>query len=710
MLRNGIPEKTWSKLLYSDFWEKPVSEWGGVENWELYYNKKNPTKKTVQSSHNSLRLELEALIKYGDKRTKAWKKAYAMSNELKLVLLEYISSVGVLHPALLVWERRVFGLVLAIHHHTCTFYCATPCSACVGKKSVWSPNKNIVDKRPCRTSSQSPEGSNMVRTESINNKYDTVIKAIKIIQSDNNAAYINPLWWGVLDFREENIHPAPNHLRVKNFLPENEINRHKDMIKNIVLEEKGKISKSANSFFEILLLCDTVNLQLLAKEYGARGVAGICNLFKRTVDEIEDDNKQITVQDHLENVDPDDDDTIYIGKCIQDADVWIRCFHGKCYSERTIDMFLIGPFSKTPNTLFTYGENHSSADREDKAKRSGTDRTGKACDFLYWSMDREVGVGENSGPSHRENHDKVKTNFIDVIKVSKAQHLELKAQLIEQSGINPLPEDLQNALESIVIPFFQIIAMQIRFYILFQINGDLYGFWDWASEKLPTKNEDVNELVLLCKQFLIYGNLVDRVGRTAEICEKKAKDFKYKITEESSQITTIKTVHLDKFQTPVRPSRSQALIQRRSEIASEKQVDPESNAVSRILNMEVRAQLPADTSDALLWKRIEQAKKLWKLFDAIGMDKIYRIHSFSVSSISKMTYEDIQYIIDNMPVDYSIKIESSTCAQPKDTLLSDEKNSELSHPDLGSGSDKKNSELSHTNTSEEQTSSKSGRM
>ncbi|RGB31547.1 hypothetical protein C1646_763929 [Rhizophagus diaphanus] len=64
-----------------------------------------------------------------------------------------------------------------------------------------------------------------------------------------------------------------------------------------------------------------------------------------------------------------------------------------------------------------------------------------------------------------------------------------------------------------------------------------------------------------------------------------------------------------------------------------------------------------------------------------------------------MTYEDIQYIIDNMSVDYSIKIESSACALPKDSLPSDEKNSELSHPDLGSGSDKKNSELSHTNTS-----------
>ncbi|RGB30253.1 hypothetical protein C1646_711757 [Rhizophagus diaphanus] len=58
-------ESTWPKLLYSDFWEKPVSEWGGIENWELFY-KKNTTRKMVQSSHNSLRLELEVLIKYGD--------------------------------------------------------------------------------------------------------------------------------------------------------------------------------------------------------------------------------------------------------------------------------------------------------------------------------------------------------------------------------------------------------------------------------------------------------------------------------------------------------------------------------------------------------------------------------------------------------------------------------------------------------------------
>jgi len=68
-----------------------------------------------------------------------------------------------------------------------------------------------------------------------------------------------------------------------------------------------------------------------------------------------------------------------------------------------------------------------------------------------------------------------------------------------------------------------------------------------------------------------------------------------------------------------------ALIQRRGEIASEKQVDPESNTVSRILNIEVKAQLPTGTSDALLRKRIEQAKKLYTLFNAIAF--IWR-HNF----------------------------------------------------------------------------------
>ncbi|CAG8599448.1 5236_t:CDS:2, partial [Ambispora gerdemannii] len=96
-----------------------------------------------------------------------------------------------------------------------------------------------------------------------------------------------------------------------------------------------------------------------------------------------------------------------------------------------------------------------------------------------------------------------------------------------------------------------------------------------------------------------------------------------------------------------------ALIQRCNEIASEKQVNPESNT------------------------RIKKAKKLYKLFNAIDMDKIYRIHSFSADN--------------NVPFDYNIEIESTSKSKiPEPSSGSDQKNH---------GSEKKNQDESKARNS-----------
>ncbi|CAG8501109.1 8131_t:CDS:2 [Acaulospora morrowiae] len=273
----------------------------------------------------------------------------------------------------------------------------------------------------------------------------------------------------VLDFREENISPSPNLPRAKNFLSTDEIDRLMIMARSAIQEEKKHISKSVESFLEALLLSEIVSLRLLAKECGARGVAS----------DVTDSN---TIKDHLENVDVDDEATIYVGK--------------------------FGPCAKTPQTIFTYGENHYDADRYDKTERSGTQRVGKACDFLYWSSSIEAGIGENSGPTHKDNHGKAKTNFVDVIKVSRAQHIEIETHIIEQN---------------------------------------LYNFWDWTSESLPVKDTDVGELVLLCRRFLVHGNLVECVGQMASILFKKVKTFKDKIAGAGESPQT--TIEIKKFRT-----------------------------------------------------------------------------------------------------------------------------------------------------------------
>ncbi|GBC51556.2 hypothetical protein GLOIN_2v1769868 [Rhizophagus irregularis DAOM 181602=DAOM 197198] len=70
--------------------------------------------------------------------------------------------------------------------------------------------------------------------------------------------------------------------------------------------------------------------------------------------------------------------------------------------------------------------------------------------------------------------------------------------------------------------------------------------------------------------------------------------------------------------------------------------------LGKLLSIEVKAQLLAGTSDALLWKRIEQTKKLYTLFNAI----------------------------DNIPFDYSIHMELQLC---KLSSQSNKKNSDLLH-------------------------------
>ncbi|CAJ0765422.1 18299_t:CDS:2 [Entrophospora sp. SA101] len=61
-----------------------------------------------------------------------------------------------------------------------------------------------------------------------------------------------------------------------------------------------------------------------------------------------------------------DQDTQYIGESLDAFGEWVHVYNGETHIEGTVDMHLIGPFSKTPGVKFIYGESHSNADRDEK--------------------------------------------------------------------------------------------------------------------------------------------------------------------------------------------------------------------------------------------------------------------------------------------------------------------------------------------------------
>ncbi|CAG8639387.1 11139_t:CDS:2, partial [Paraglomus occultum] len=221
--------------------------------------------------------------------------------------------------------------------------------------------------------------------------------------------------------------------RAETFLSTDIMQKVHEMAHCIFKEERARINPSAVALLDALAISEVNSLRTLGKEVIAHSLS--------------------VIEDLLKKVKMDDDETGYIARCLMDVDTltWVQVYGGSTLSERTIDMHLIGPCARTPGSMFIYGENHSNADCEEKRSHSDGARSGKPCDFIFMNRSREGGVGENTGPKFRDHHDKAKTNFMDIIKVARAQHIQLQTELVQQSGFNPLPPIL--------------------------INGDIFAFW-----------------------------------------------------------------------------------------------------------------------------------------------------------------------------------------------------------------------------------------
>jgi hypothetical protein len=64
-----------------------------------------------------------------------------------------------------------------------------------------------------------------------------------------------------------------------------------------------------------------------------------------------------------------------------------------------------------------------------------------------------------------------------------------------------------------------------------------------------------------------------------------------------------------------------------------------------LVNNEARKQIPESVSESLLRKTKERAQKIYDMFSELGIDKIKRIKTFTVSTLTHISQEDIDYVL-----------------------------------------------------------------
>ncbi|CAB4428334.1 unnamed protein product [Rhizophagus irregularis] len=147
-------------------------------------------------------------------------------------------------------------------------------------------------------------------------EYINATSAIKEVRKLNNNAHYNPLWWSIFNLREVGLSPFPDLPHAKKFFLKNEIDQLVTFVKGIIYKEKEKLSKSSSSLLKALALSKIESIQTLAKENGAHRVSGLCMLLMRKGAELNDYYNQKEIVD---NINIDEEDTIYIRRCILDA-------------------------------------------------------------------------------------------------------------------------------------------------------------------------------------------------------------------------------------------------------------------------------------------------------------------------------------------------------------------------------------------------------
>ncbi|KAJ3150789.1 hypothetical protein HDU86_006298 [Geranomyces michiganensis] len=220
--------------------------------------------------------------------------------------------------------------------------------------------------------------------------------------------------------------------------------------------------------------------------------------------------------------------------------------------ERSCDCHAVLPFASVPfacsgPSLF-YGEVMSIADQNERKRRMCTPekaKKGKLVDFLYKLQGVEYGHGESSGPHTKTHESHAKDDLGYPTKTARAQYLEILAS----SG---LPSSFSSRVLPIGIPFFQVLEMQIKFYVLVEFSPSLFATRCFTSVGFPKGPGDIQLVLRMCHAFLLIRNIIENTKRTLTELQESVETFEMDLSESDLEDMAPRA-RLRGIQTPVKP-------------------------------------------------------------------------------------------------------------------------------------------------------------
>ncbi|RUP52194.1 LOW QUALITY PROTEIN: hypothetical protein BC936DRAFT_137949 [Jimgerdemannia flammicorona] len=122
----------------------------------------------------------------------------------------------------------------------------------------------------------------------------------------------------------------------------------------------------------------------------------------------------------------------------------------------------------------------------------------------------ELGIGENSGPTHIDGTEKVSTDFVKVVKTARDQLSQIIRIVQNEYGSDRLSESLGRGIKALFIVALHVVGFRVQVHVVYRIGGNAFAVSELGCSRFPHSLESIHEALDMCHLILRTKALVSR--------------------------------------------------------------------------------------------------------------------------------------------------------------------------------------------------------
>ncbi|RUS34367.1 hypothetical protein BC938DRAFT_480967 [Jimgerdemannia flammicorona] len=135
----------------------------------------------------------------------------------------------------------------------------------------------------------------------------------------------------------------------------------------------------------------------------------------------------------------------------------------------------------------------------------------------------ELGIAQNSGPTHLEAADKSRADLVKAVKTARDQLNHIIRTIQNDYGSADLSERLRSGIAALSVVAVHVVGFRIMVNIVFHVGSNVFAIAEMGSAYLPHSIESIHDALSMCRLTLKIKSLIARSKKLVQALRAEAQ-------------------------------------------------------------------------------------------------------------------------------------------------------------------------------------------